>query len=64
MGFIQNIVERYRQQTVEKNTACEQYIMRIDRAMQEMNGLFTNSLAPVTPQKERLSGRLVIMTCL
>ncbi len=52
MGFIQNIVERYRQQTVEKNTACEQYIMRIDRAMQEMNGLFTNSLAPVTPEGE------------
>lgn len=54
MGFIQNIIDYYIQKTVERNTVCEQFIMRMDRAMQEMNDLFSNSLTPVTQEKENL----------
>lgn len=52
MGFIQNIIEQYRQRAEERNIACEQYIIRMDRALQELNGLFAEPLSPVTPEKE------------
>lgn len=52
MGLIQNIIEQYRQKAEDRNNACEQYIMQMDRALQEINGLFADPNSTIDPEKE------------
>ncbi len=52
MSFIQKMIERYWQKTEARNTACNQYIEQMDRALQEIYGLFADSQCVITPQIE------------
>lgn len=52
MGFIQNIIDQHRQKAEARNAACNQYIEQMDRAMQEIYGLFADSQSVITPEKE------------
>ena len=52
MGFIQNIINQYRQKREARNAACNQYIDQMDRAMQEIYGLFADSQSVIAPEKE------------
>lgn len=52
MGFIQNIINQYRQKREARNAACNQYIDQMDRAMQEIYGLFADPRSVITPEKE------------
>lgn len=52
MGFIQNIIAQYRQRTGARNALCNQYIEQMEHAMQEIHGLFVDSQAAITPERE------------
>lgn len=52
MGFIQNIIVQYRQKTEARNALCNQYIEQMEHAMQEIHGLFADSQAAITPERE------------
>lgn len=52
MGFIQNIINQYRQKREARNAACNQYIDQMDCAMQEIYGLFADPQSVITPEKE------------
>ena len=52
MGFIQNFIDQHKQKAEARNAACNQYIEQIDRATQEIYGLFADPQSAITPEKE------------
>ncbi len=52
MGFIQNFINQHRQKAEARNAACNQYLEQIDRALQEIYGMFADPQSAITPEKE------------
>lgn len=52
MGFIQSIIDQYREKAQARNDACDQYILQIDQAFREISGLFADQLSFIDPFKE------------
>lgn len=52
MGFIQNFINQHMQKAEARNAACNQYIEQMDRAMQEIYGMFADPQSAITPEKE------------
>lgn len=52
MGFIQTIIDKHKEKVKLRNDICDNLIMKIDAALQEINILFGDSQTFVEPNKE------------
>lgn len=52
MGFIQTIIDKHKEKVKLRNDICDNLIMKIDTALQEINILFLDSYSFVEPSEE------------
>lgn len=52
MGFIQTIIDQYKQKVKARNEACDQYIRQMEGALQEIDRLFADKESFVEPNQE------------
>ena len=52
MGFIQKILANHKEKVKSRNDACDNLIVQIDIALQEIDTLFIDTLSFIDPSKE------------